>query len=79
MTRAKFKCESKTIRGAGENRTNDYEFTPVTGTSEENKGFWKWTPSGKLQMSCTNPKVDFQPGKEYFVDITEAPQFERKD
>ena len=70
--RAKFVCVSKTIRGSGENQHNDFEFTPVTGGPGENNSFWKWTPSGKLEMRCTNPDVDFVPGKAYYIDITPA-------
>ena len=48
---------------------------PVTyGKTEENKSFSLWTPSGKLELSITNPAaIDFfKPGKEYYLDITEA-------
>lgn len=70
MTRAKFLCVSKTIQGAGENQQNSFTFTPVTGGSDENKSYWKWTPSGKLEFNCLNPAVDFEPGKEYYLDIS---------
>lgn len=72
-TRCKFTCQSKTIRGAGDNQTNGFEFTPVTGGTPEDKSFWKWTPSGKLEIQCTNPDVHFEPGKTYYLDISEAP------
>lgn len=70
--RCKFVCVSKTIRGAGESQNNSFEFGPVTGGSEENKSFWKYTPNGRLEFSCTNPDVDFIPGQEYFLDISPA-------
>lgn len=69
-TRCKFVCISKTIRGAGEQEQKSFEFTPVTGGSDENKSFWKWTPSGKLEFSCLNPDVEFEVGKEYYLDLT---------
>lgn len=71
-TRCKFICVSKTITGAGENQTNAFVFTPVTNASPEDKSFWKWTPSGKLEFACTNPSVDFEPGKTYYLDLSEA-------
>ena len=38
----------------------------VYGDSEENKTWSKWTPSGSLQLSVTNPAVfgEFVPGVE---------------
>jgi hypothetical protein len=71
-TRCKFQCVSKTITGAGENQTNQFVFTPVTGGSDENKSFWKWTPSGKLEFNCLNKEVDFEIGKSYYLDISPA-------
>ncbi len=71
-TICKFVCISKTIRGAGENQTNQFEFTPVTGDSPANKEFWKWTPSGKLEFQCLNPQVEFAVGAEYMIEITPA-------
>lgn len=70
MTRCKFKCISKTISGDGENRSNRFEFTPVTDGTPEDKQFWKWTPSGRLEFSCLNPNVDFEIGKTYYLDLT---------
>lgn len=71
-TRCKFMCISKTMRGTGESAHNSFEFAPVVDGSAEDKSFWKWTPSGKLEFQCTNPDVDFEPGKAYFLDISEA-------
>lgn len=72
VSRCKFKCDSKQIMNGGDARTVNYSFTPVTSDSPENKSFWKWTPTGKLEISCANPNVDFEPGKEYYLDITEV-------
>lgn len=71
-TRCKFTCQSKTITSSGENQTNTFEFVPVTGNSEENKQFWKWTPSGSFKLGCVNKNVDFEIGKDYYIDISEA-------
>ncbi len=67
-TRCKFRCESVTDHGTAK----DVRLNAVTGTSEENKDFWKFTPSGKLELTWINPNVDFKPGKEYYLDIREA-------
>jgi hypothetical protein len=45
---------------------------PVAGPGNET---WsKWTPSGKLEMTITNPEAvaQFEVGKDYFVDFTLA-------
>jgi len=46
----------------------------VTGGSDENKQWSKYTPSGSLHLTIDNPGAQefFEPGKEYFVDVTEA-------
>ena len=68
MTRAKFVCVSVTDNGD----SKSVVLTPVTGGSSEDKSFWKWTPSGKIEMSVLNPDVKFEPKKTYYVDFTEA-------
>ncbi len=68
--RAKFKCSSKTIY-EGENK--QVTLAPVTGGSEENKEFWKYSPSGEIKMTINGPASDlFEPGKEYYIDFTPA-------
>lgn len=50
---------------------------PVTGKGgDENKDYSKWTPSGKLELSITNPDCFefFKPGAEIYVDISHANQ-----
>ena len=44
---------------------------PVTGGSEENEQFFKATPGGQLELSVMNQQ-HFEPGKEYYIDISEA-------
>lgn len=75
--RAKFKC-TKITQSEGGDKENPVlysaEFAPVFGTageSEENKQFWKWTPSGKLELN-TIKQMPFEVGKQYYLDITEA-------
>jgi hypothetical protein len=67
--RCKFYCTKKTISGTETEKTNTFDFAPVAGTSEENKRFWKWTPSGALSFQYINPEIDFQVGKEYYLDL----------
>lgn len=46
---------------------------PVTSGSEENKEFWKYTPSGKLEMfmNAGVPAAEqFQPEQQYYLDFT---------
>jgi hypothetical protein len=71
--RCKFVCNHISENGEGENKTKDFYFSPVTGGSDENRQFWKWTPSGELKFQCLNPSVNFEKGKTYYLDITEAP------
>jgi hypothetical protein len=49
-------------------------FEAVTAECEENKSWSKWTPSGQLQMSITNPDCynKFDPGAEYYLTIRKA-------
>lgn len=70
MVRAKFLCQSVGALVAQEN----VSMTPVVEGSAENRSFSKYTPGGKLELSITNEDLlgHFKPGKEYYVDITEA-------
>ena len=45
---------------------------PVYSGSPENEEFFKWTPGGDLSLSVVNPDVEFEPDKEYYIDIIEA-------
>ena len=56
------------------------KFTPVTGGSEENKMFWKYTPSGNFEFTTINEEAAkmFQFGYEYYVTFKEAVKEEVK-
>jgi len=43
------------------------------GESEDNS-FARWTPTGSMQMTITNPSLFgvFQPGQKFYVDLTPA-------
>lgn len=44
----------------------------VTGGSTENESFWKYTPSGNIEMHIDNPAAleKFKPQQEFYVDFT---------
>lgn len=46
----------------------------VTGTSEENKEFFASTPNGSIELRILRPEAaaQFERGKEYYVDFTQA-------
>lgn len=51
--------------------------SPVYGNvdaSEENKKFWQYTPSGRIELGTVNPTAwkQFELGKEYYIDFTPA-------
>jgi hypothetical protein len=74
MTKCKFKCDFITKRTNYNDRESfiyDYHFSPVIDGSEENKTFWKYTPSGKLELGCIHQDL-FEVGKEYYLDIYSA-------
>ena len=65
--RCKFKCDSKTETVDGFR----VHFSPVIGSSNENKEFFKWTPSGSLEFGTINQVAAdvFIPGAEYYLDL----------
>lgn len=69
MVRAKFVVDSITQHRGGKTVV----LVPVTTGSEENKSFWKYTPTGKLEMFM-NEGVEaadsFQVHQEYYIDFT---------
>lgn len=68
--RAKFKVESKLIDVNG----TTINLVPVIGPSEENKNFYKWTPSGNIKLTVVKDEtaVQFIIGDDYYVDFTPA-------
>lgn len=72
MVRAKFYVDNIVTSG-------DYaptvELQAVTREHcAENEAFWKYTPSGSIRMSITNPDAMalFEVGKLYYIDFTPA-------
>ena len=75
MVRCKFVCQSKREFMSDKDKCYDYEFSAVYGAandaSDENKKFWKYTPSGKLNVATVNDG-QFIPGKEYYLDLSDV-------
>lgn len=73
--RAKFKVWSKTENHftTGDN-TFQIILQPVISDSEENKKFWEFTPSGRLELMTVNKAAadQLEHNKEYYIDITPA-------
>lgn len=69
-TRCKMKCVNVTEQ---DGQGFSYSFEPVYSPDEnsENAKFFKFTPSGKLDLGCTNGH-GFVVGKEYYIDISLA-------
>lgn len=71
MVRCKFRCFQNSMVREGE---YDIRLHAVYEGEGENKKYWKYTPSGVLEFQCTNEEASkqFEPGKEYYIDISEA-------
>jgi hypothetical protein len=70
-TRCKFYAAEVT-QYPGDPVTHGVTLRAVTSGSDENKEFFRYTPSGELKLSS----LKHQPcevGKQYYLDITEAP------
>jgi len=81
--RCKFKLDSinrviQPVNNEGKTQEfNSLVFTPVYANNDpehENSKFWKYTPSGKLEIGTVNAEVvsHLELGKEYYLDITAA-------
>lgn len=70
MTRCKFRCDTKTETEHG----YQLGFSAVPSGSKENESFFKWTPSADMNLSLVSKETGdkFAPGKQYYIDISEA-------
>jgi len=74
MVRAKFRVISyETFLDRGE-ELRSIKFNVVVDGSPENKEFFKWTPSGQIQLGTLNRNAweQFPLGAEMYVDFTSA-------
>lgn len=73
--RCKFSVWSKTENHftKGDNTFNII-LQAVYGDTEENKKFWEFTPTGRLELTTINKAAadQLEQGKEYYIDITSA-------
>ena len=73
MVLAKFRCNSilRTADGSG-NEANTVRFSAVT--DKANEEWSRWTPSGMLEISITNPALvgTFKLNQDYFLDFSPA-------
>lgn len=72
--RAKFICRHAEKQTIGDTPQVNVRFSAVADNEGTNKSWSKWTPSGELSMTISNPDlVDrFEVGKAYFLDIADA-------
>jgi len=70
QTVSKFRCEAVTHTQSG----GEVKLHPVTGHSNENKGFFKYTPYGEIKMGILSEGSLglFVPGQEYYVTFRKA-------
>lgn len=71
--RCKFRCNSmkQYLDGSKNKMLYSYEFSVVYNGSPENEMYFAYTPSGTLTIGAFNDKL-FEPGKEYYIDVTLA-------
>jgi hypothetical protein len=73
--RAKFKVDAKREFMSGSEKIVSIEMSPVYKSGDpnsENSQFFKWTPTGKIEIGCARAEVadKFELGKEYYIDFT---------
>jgi hypothetical protein len=76
VVRCKFRCHLKEVYDAGtEREAATIKMSPVYGESSENKAFYKYTPGGEINFYTINKAAadQIEQGKEYYIDIVEAP------
>ena len=67
--RAKFKCVGV---DPSTDDSKSIQLEAVMDDSDENKQFFRWTPSGRITIGCVNEAANkqFVVGKDYYVDFT---------
>ena len=76
--RCKFVCNEVSQQHYGDTSQWRYKFCAVTGNmgegDEENKLYWKYTPSGTLEFQCMTGGQHplFKVHQQYYIDITPA-------
>lgn len=72
--RAKFKVSRYETSLNGKEELRTIHLSPVIDGSPENKDFFKWTPSGKIEIGILNEAAwkQLPLGREVYVDFTDA-------
>lgn len=72
MIRCKFSVSKKVETATATGNEFKVELIAVTDGSEENKEFFKYTPSGKLSLGILEPEQadKLVVSDEYYIDIT---------
>jgi hypothetical protein len=72
--RAKFRVSYLKKIHTGGDPQGEVELTAVSGKDGDNASWSKWTPTGKITMTITNPAAYnvFDPGREFYIDFTPA-------
>ena len=76
MVRAKFTCTQKVEKtfGSEDEKGYDIHLYAVSGGSEEDQRFFKYTPYGEIALGVLNQAAaaQFEEGKDYYVEFKEA-------
>lgn len=74
IVRAKFICHEAEKYPNGDDHNVRVKFSAVAHDEGVNKEWSKWTPSGELALTISNPNLieHFVKGKEYYLNIVEA-------
>lgn len=75
QVRAKFRCDHVTQHAGygGQPGPREFSFTAQCADEvDENRRFHKATPNGSLKITVDNPAVQFELGKAYYLDFTQA-------
>jgi hypothetical protein len=68
--RAKFRCASVETYAQTSGHRN-YRFSAMYDPEvPEDQRYAKYTPTGSLTITVDNPAVNFEPGKDYYLDFT---------
>ncbi|TCO57142.1 hypothetical protein [Actinocrispum wychmicini] len=75
--RAKFRCisETRTRHTPDQDLPVTYRFQAMYDAGlPEDERLAKYTPSGHVEIQVDNPRVEFTPGQDYYLDFTPAAQ-----
>ena len=65
--KTKFKIKCEFVTDLGEKQTVGL----VAVESDESKSLWAAFPNGRLDLGGINKSINFKPGKEYSIEISE--------